>query len=243
VTDEHEPIVDDLAAYVLESLDGFARARVEAHVATCATCARRLEEYRAVVGALPMGLTAIAPPPAAWVAIRAGARERRPHAQWRAKTVLLPTWQRVMWPVLTGLVASLLTWNVVLQRELARYSSGPQVEALARRPGRLVILSGTGTAGASGRLLVAVDGIHGHLAVAGLKPLPPERTYQLWFVRSGGGTSAGGTFAVDGRGRAWATVTIPVSLDDARVIMVTEEPAPGSVAPTGGDLLNAPSWR
>jgi anti-sigma-K factor RskA len=243
VTDEHERIVDDLAAYVLESLEGFARARVEAHVATCATCARRLEEYRAVVGALPMGLTPVAPPPAAWVAIRAGARERRPRAQWRARMVLLPTWRRVMWPVLTGLVASLLVWNVVLQRELARYSSGPQVEALARRPGRLVILTGTGTPGASGRLLVAVDGVHGHLAVAGLKPLPPERTYQLWFVRPDARPGTAGTFAVDERGRAWVAVAVPFPLDEARVIMVTEEPAPGGVAPTGSDLLNAPSWR
>ena len=61
-------------------------------------------------------------------------------------------------------------------RELARYTSGPQVDALARRPGRLVILTGKGTPGASGRLLVVMDGGHGHLTVAGLRPLPSGRT-------------------------------------------------------------------
>jgi len=53
----------------------------------------------------------------------------------------------------------------------------------------------------------------------------------------------GGTFRVDSRGRAWATIAVPISLDDARVIAVTEEPAPGSVAPTGNYLLEARAWR
>jgi anti-sigma-K factor RskA len=146
-----------------------------------------------------------------------------------------------MWPVLSALAASLLIWNVVLQLELTRRTPGPEVEALARRPGRLVILSGP--AGASGRLLVALDGVHGHLATAGLRPLAADRTYQLWFVRAGAPSMSGGTFRVDSRGRAWATITVPVSLDEARVIAVTEEPAPGSAAPTGIHLLEAKSWR
>jgi anti-sigma-K factor RskA len=244
VSEEHERIIDDLAAYALESLEAPGRARVETHVATCPTCASRLAEYRAVVGALPIGLEPVAPPPAAWAAIRAAARARRPPARRWARAVFLPDWLRAArWPALAAAVVSLVVWNVMLQGELARRPPGPEVEALARRPGRLVILTGTGTPGASGRLLVAVDGVHGHLAVAGLKPLPPERTYQLWFVRPGARTATGGTFAVDGRGRAWATITVPVSLDEARAIVVTEEPAPGSAAPTGSDLLNAQSWR
>jgi len=148
-----------------------------------------------------------------------------------------------VWPVLGALAASLLVWNVMLQLELTHRPPGPEVEALARRPGRLVILTGTGAPGASGRLLVAIDGHHGHLATAGLGPLAAERTYQLWFVRPGAPTAAGGTFRVDSRGRAWATITVPISLDDARVIAVTEEPAPGSAAPTGRYLLEARAWR
>jgi len=247
VTDEHEHIVDDLAAYVLESLEGFARARVAAHVATCAACARRLEEYRAVVGALPMGLTPVAPPPAAWVAIRAGARERRPRASRWAWPASLPEWLRVArWPAVAALVALLVVWNVTLQRELTRRAPGPapgpEVEALSRRPGRIVILQGTGTQGASGRIFVAVDG-GGHLAVSGLASLPRDRTYQLWFVRTGSPAVSGATFGVDASGRAWAKVTVPATLDDVRAIAVTEEPAPGSAAPTGTHLLDALPWR
>jgi len=116
--------------------------------------------------------------------------------------------------------------------EFYRHSTGAPV--------RLDILTGTGTPGASGRLLVAIDGHHGHLAVAGLSPLPPHRVYQLWFIRP---AVTGGSFAVDVHGRAWASITVPVSLDDMREIEITAELSPGTAAPTGQPLLAAKTWR
>jgi len=243
VTEEHEHPTENLAAYVLGGLEGTERIGVESHVATCMTCASLLEQYRGVVGALPLGLDPVSPPAEAWGAIRAEVARRRLSGPGRARIKGLRHWRWTMWPVLGALAASLLVWNVVLQRELTHRPPGPEVEALARRPGRLVILTGTGAPGASGRLLVAIDGHHGHLATAGLGALASERTYQLWFVRPGAPTVTGGTFRVDSRGRAWATIAVPISLDDARVIAVTEEPAPGSVAPTGNYLLEARAWR
>lgn len=243
MTNEHEHPIENLASYVLGALEGSDRVRVESHVAACTPCASLLEQYRGVVGTLPLALDPVAPPPEAWAAIRAEVDHRRAPTGARGITRRLPYWRRVMWPALTGLAAALLVWNVALQLELTRRPPGPDVEALARRPGRLVILTGTGAPGASGRLLVAIDGHHGHLATAGLSPLPPERTYQLWFARPGAPTVTGGTFRVDAHGRSWATITVPVSLDEARVIAVTEEPAPGSVAPTRNYLLEANSWR
>ena len=243
MTEEHEHPIENLAASVLEALEGSEQIRVESHVATCTTCAGLLEQYRGVVGALPLGLDPVPPPAEAWAAIRAEAARRRPRGRERASIKGLPSWRRLVWPVLTALAASLLVWNVVLQLELTRRPPGPEVEALARRPGRLVILTGTGAPGASGRLLVAIDGHHGHLATAGLSPLAADRTYQLWFVRPDAPTVTGGAFRVDSRGRAWATITVPVPLDEARVIAITEEPAPGSTAPTGSYLLEAKAWR
>ncbi len=244
MTDTCDHRFADLAALALGSLDGRERADIEAHVATCPTCVHRLRTYEAVAGALPRAIEPAGPPPVAWAAIRATLRDERTGARVGARPMARRDWLRAAtWPALAALVATLLVWNVVLQQELARYSSGPQVEALARRPGRLIILAGRGLPGASARLLVAMDGGHGHLAVSGLKPLSPGRTYQLWFVRSGAPAVSGGTFAVDGHGRAWASIEPPASLDQVQVIMVTEEPVPGSVAPTGQDLLDAQRWR
>jgi hypothetical protein len=39
------------------------------------------------------------------------------------------------------------------------------------------------------------------------------------------------------------TITVSRSLDDVREIVVTEEPVPGSLAPTGTPLLEAEPWR
>jgi len=246
VTGEHERIVEDLSAYVLESLEAEERAHVEAHVRTCTTCAGLVAEYRAVVGMIPAGLEPTTPPRAAWRAIRAAARGRHP-ARRSPFLGELPNWFRVArWPATAALVALLLVWNVTLGHELTRRAPGPapgpEVEALSRRPGRIVILHGTGTPGASARIFVAVDG-GGHLAVSGLSSLPRERTYQLWFVRGDAPAVSGATFKVDSHGRAWVKVTLPATLLDVRAITVTEESAPGSVTPTGTNLLEATAWQ
>jgi hypothetical protein len=43
---------------------------------------------------------------------------------------------------------------------------------------------------------------------------------------------------VDARGEALAVAVVPVALEPARAVAVTEEPAPGSPAPTGPHLLD-----
>ena len=141
------------------------------------------------------------------------------------------------WPVVADGLAALVVWNIVLQRELARYARGPQVEALSRRPGRMVILKGVAAPAANARMFIAADGGHGHMAITGLTRLPKGRTYQVWFFRVQGPPLAGGTFDVDTRGRAWVSIEPPANLDDVRGVTVTNEPAPGSTAPTGVTLV------
>ena len=238
MTDDHDRVAGDLAAYVLGSLEPDECARVERHVPGCPTCGGLIAEYGAVAGMLPLALQPVAAPGAAWTTIRAAAQHRPTRRRRR--------WRSAAYSAAMAVAASLVLWNVALHRELARLSPGPapgpEVEALSRRPGRLVIFTGTGAPAANARLFVAVDG-GGHLAVSGLGALPGERIYQLWFVRTSAPPVSGSTFNVDGTGRAWAKVAVPSSFDDVRAIMVTEEPAPGSAAPTGRHLLDALPWR
>src|SRR5262249_44832240 len=51
------------------------------------------------------------------------------------------------------------------------------------------------------------------------------------------------TFTVDADGRAWVVVSVPTELEITRQLIVTEEAAPGSPAPTGPPLLEARQWR
>ena len=245
MADEHP--IENLAAHALGSLEHAEREQVDAHVASCGACAARLRRFQGVVGALPLGLEPAPPPPDAWEAIRTTARQRRARQKLPARPAAVAGWLRLArWPALAAALAMLLVWNVTLQRELTRRAPGPapgpEVEALSRRPGRVVIFAGTGKPGASARLFVAVDG-GGHLAVSGLSPLPRERMYQLWFVRSGSPAVTGAIFGVDDTGRAWVKVAVPASLEDVEAIAITDEPTPGGSTPTGPHLLDALPWR
>jgi len=237
VIDGRDHLDDELAAYALGSLDASERADVETHIASCSACKARLAEYQTVASVLPLGLEPVAPPPEAWtrIVVATRARRRRP-SQWLAAA---------KWPAIAALFALVIFWNVALERELSRRSPGPapgpDVEALSRRPGRVIILAGTGAPASSARIFAAVDG-GGHLAVSGLTTLPRDRAYQLWFVRSGAPATSGAIFIVGRSGRAWVKVTTPASLDDVRNIVVTEGPASGSPAPTGRELLVARPW-
>lgn len=242
MTGPREHVIPELADYVLGALDAPDRSRVNAHLAACATCAERLTEYEAVIGSLAFALPAVPPPAEAWPTIREASRRRR--SRTRSGAALDRRWLRAArWSAVAAVVAGLVVWNVGLQHQVARDAEGPQIEKLARRPGRLVILAGTAEPQASARLFAAVDGRGGHMAVAGLKRLPAGRVYQLWFLRSTAPAASAATFPVDEDGRAWVVVKIPRALDDTDAIVVTVEPAPGSTTPTGPPLLEATHWR
>ena len=244
MTNDRAHVLDDLAAYALGSLDEIERARVDAHLVACEACAARLLECRAVVGALPVALPPAAPPPEVWTTIQAEVRRRRPRAvAWR-RLVHGGGWGRtVRWASAAALVGGLVIWNVSVQREVWRYAEGPQVEKLARRPARLVVLTGTTRQQASARVFAAVDGRSGHMAVAGLAPLPAGRLYQLWFFPKTAPPVSAATFTVDANGRAWVVIRVPGPLEDTRAIVVTEEAEPGAVTPSGVSVLAADQWR
>ena len=244
MTDNGEHVIDDLPAYALGSLETSEHARVDAHVASCASCASRLAEYRALVGTLPLALAPVAPPSDLWDAIRSDARRRRNRPPVWGPTVVRGRWSRAArWVAAAAVGVCLITWNVRIQSELTRYGEGPQVEKLARRPARLVILRGADRPQASARIFAAVDGESGHMAIAGLPRLSAGRVYQLWFLPKAAPALPAATFAVDADGRAWVVIRVPTDLDDTRGLIVTEEAAPGSRAPTGPPLLEAREWR
>ncbi len=113
-----------------------------------------------------------------------------------------------------------------------------EVEVLARLPGgQLLTLNGTGAPTASGRLYVVEGGRRAELTVNALPPLARDRVFQLWFTEPDQPARTGGAFGVDPRGDAVVQVTIPTPLERVRTVTVTQEPAPGSAAPTGVTLL------
>jgi anti-sigma-K factor RskA len=246
MTDEHDRLRDDVAAYAVAILDAVEQTRVEGHLRRCEACARRLHEYRAIFGLLPHALPSQTPTAGALTTLLAEARRRRASADaTRARQHAAGAWWRrpahagpLGWATAAAFLA-LIGWNLALHWQIVGRPAPVPVEQLARLPdGRIVALIGTGTPQASARIFVDREGRRGELAIAGLPALPPGRVYQLWFARPGGPPISGGVFRADTRGEALVVVVVPVALEPARAIAVTEEPAPGSPAPTGPHLLD-----
>jgi hypothetical protein len=77
------------------------------------------------------------------------------------------------------------------------------------------------------------------LAASGLAPLPAGKIYELWFLKpqGQGNPAPAGTFSPDSSGNASHSVTGPQPMNDYAGFAVSEEPTPGSSAPTGPILV------
>lgn len=219
----HTAIEAELAAYATGGLDAPAHARVAQHLEACVSCRQTVREYEAVLRLVPLSLPVAAPPPGAQLRLLARARSgsgaplRSTRGPWWAVLAQAP---RLLG---AGLVLALaLVVGLALQRPLA-----PQVIAMAGSP---AAPNATG-------VLALSDGERAELTVAGLPPLPPDRSYQLWFVQPDSTRQSGGVFTVNADGRATLTLRMPGPRGQFVRVGVTEEPRAGSPAPTGPNLL------
>jgi anti-sigma-K factor RskA len=140
MSDDHEKLKEDVAAYALDALDLSERNRVEAHLQDCLECPQLLREYQELLGLLPYGLQVTTPPPEVRATLLAqtqtGSRSApelaqsghavkpgpdRPDSTSSAK----PTagfWKRLAgfgrplrWATVGVALAGLLLWNIQLQ--------------------------------------------------------------------------------------------------------------------------------
>ena len=104
---------------------------------------------------------------------------------------------------------------------------------------QFVLLQGTeNSPGAKGNLYW--DKARGvwYFYVTGMKPAPANQTYELWFVAGDKKTRAG-TFDVTPEGEGALVAALPADIGKITLAAVTNEPAGGSVQPTGKFQLTA----
>ena len=102
---------------------------------------------------------------------------------------------------------------------------------------RTVALAGTEYApGATGLIVLSLDGEHGSLVVDQLPELETDQQYQLWLIKDDRRVS-GGVFSVseEGYGSLWVSTSEP--LDSFSAVGISIEPAGGSDGPTGEKVL------
>jgi len=185
----------------------------ELHLFVCAACRSELASYQRTANLLPFGLPPERPP--------AGARERllaaaRGEAS-ESLTVAMPIVRDDEAPTEVGAPPAASEAPTAVHPISAPDEAPTIVESAA----------------------VPVEGgRRAELTVDGLPPLLPGRAYQLWFAEPGQPVRTGGAFRVDPRGDASVQVTIPTPMERVRAVAVTQEPAPGSGAPTGVHLLD-----
>lgn len=90
---------------------------------------------------------------------------------------------------------------------------------------------------ARARLLGAPEEHIAVLIVSGLDPLPPERDYQLWFLRDGEPMGSA-VFDVPHSGEGQILVHAPRQLGHFDLAAITPEPAGGSPGPTGPIIIS-----
>ena len=230
---EADALHDLTAAYALDALDPEDARRYEAHLAHCERCHDELAELSETASALAYATEASAPTPELRARILEQARAERPNV-----VPLRPRWLR---PVIAAAAVAacaaigLGLWAVSLSGKLDRreadLANQQRVAQILAQPGSHTISFSRGT------LVVAPDG-RGALVLNKLADPGSDRIYEAW-VADGGTPQPAGLFA------GGTTVAVPLDqpVRDGATVMVTEEKAGGTEAPSQAPFLivrNAP---
>jgi anti-sigma-K factor RskA len=229
----HEHWEDELAAYMLGSLEPAETAAFEEHLASCRRCEEREKWLRASVDVLPSSVQQVEPPPAlrerlmdvVWEEAGASPDVTRPRAYTRPRRGLRERLGSLTLRPAAALAATVL----VLAAGVVGYVIGNDQSGTTK-------ISATGTAAAPQTTGTLVrNGDVGVLRVANL-PQRRGRVYEVWLVQKGKPVPS--TLFQVGRNGTGAA-GIPSGLDDSTQVMVTSEPPGGSPQPTTQPLLSA----
>ena len=236
----HETIQDDLPAYALGTLEPPATARLERHIGECAECRELLREYEEVMRLLPLGLPQTRPSPSARRELfnrvrtdETASRRRSVHDRWPGMRLHALAAVAIVAIVLGGA----LFWT------LSGDDNGEDAAAIVEdlredEDTQIVPMLGSEAAPqAVAQLLFQPGQTRAGLVVSGLPPLPDDRAYQLWFIRPDKTRYDGGVFNVDSSGQAMVVIDAPADYAPGWRCGVTEEPAGGSEAPTGRNVM------
>lgn len=250
-----QQIEELLPFYALDALTEEERARVEEYLAEHPEARRQMEEMSRTVAALPQGVAPVEPPPhikqalLRRVAADAGARVR-PSAQSQPFRGGI-RWENFFRTISLVTAALAIGWVILLNLQVERLRSevatlndrlAAQSESLEKivtnlpqtNPSSVTTVSLKGTEAqpqAQGQLLVNPNSQSAVLVIAGLPPLEPGKTYQVWLIDAA--PVSAGLLTVDQNGQAVFVVTSEAEIGSFNSLGISVEPEGGSPQPTG----------
>ncbi len=255
-------VEDQIDAYALGILEDEAVTQIEAHMETCQHCRALLQQAREVTGFLSLAPRQVRPPAGLKQRIlariaqeeRSGTARQPPLDQPAGPADGVSDFSAAtplpgITPERQGLIGTLRqilpgrkgTAGDAAQTSQAELPNQQQLQAimrLLRSPHPAIWeLPGTPEApNARAHLLGSPEDDMAVLIVSGLEPLPPERDYQLWFLREGKPVGSA-VFDVQANGENQMLVRAPRQLGHYDLAAITPEPAGGSPGPTGPIII------
>lgn len=268
VTDQtHQRVVDLLPEAALALLPLEDAEAVREHLDDCSACRQEFADLQYTATRLAYAAPPAAPSPRVKEALlaRLGAPgsapgpappentvvtpARRPARRFRAGRGERRDWWRWGMAVAAVVVASLLGWNILLQRELATTRTAlATTEARAAEQAELTRLlsdpsaahsltGGDGAPRAVGYIYALPDSRLALVLAYRMPPLPAGQAYQIWLIHPDGTRDSGGLFTVDSAGNGHLLIQAPAPFGTYRAVGVTAEPWPGSPAPTSPRVI------
>lgn len=218
---EHETRRDDIAAYLLGSLEPGEAAEMEQHLAACEECRTELEWLRPAAQVLPESVERIEPPAQLRSRImgevEADADRRRSGIRLGGRMRTLSLRPAVGLAALALLVAGVAGYAI---RDSGSGSSATTVAA-GHAPGVTAKM--------------VRDGDSGTLRLANVHQLPSSEVLQAWVQRGKRIESAKTLFVPNRDGTATAVIDDMQGVD---TVMVTAEPRGGSEYPTSKPIVS-----
>jgi anti-sigma-K factor RskA len=226
-SDWHRPHAEDLAAYLLDSLTSEETRAFELHLAGCAGCQAEERWLKTAVDVLPSSIEQYEPPlelrDRLMTTVQAEAKAERDGRRPARKN----RWSWILRPATAVAAVAVLAAGVA--GYLIRGEGGVKTKTVAAKP--------IGAVPTAGGELVRKDGTT-ILRVSGLPLQRSGRVYQVWLATAGGKKVIPSSLFVVDRG-GHGSVAIPSGLKQVQAVLVSNEPAGGSKAPTTKPVLQA----
>jgi anti-sigma-K factor RskA len=249
--------MEDLASFAMQNLPAEESASIRAHLETCATCRAELAQTYGDLALYGLSVEQRTLPEGARDRFLSKIAATQPVKQIVKSAEIIPVSTRssrrgkgfwISWSAVAALAAAciaLVVQNRALNDELndesklvknlaAQASRAQQIVEVLTAPNaqRVTLTEGKAPVQPSARAIYLPERGGLILQAANLKPLPNDKTYELWVIPTNGAPVPAGLFRPDATGSA-TLILPPLSAGiTAKTLAVTVENVAGATTPT-----------